>query len=389
MEKEHTKYTVAVRIRPHNEKAAVAFAAYKGNCVKEFRENSILTYSFDQVFEPHHTNEDIYRSAISVLIDSFLEKNLNTTILAYGQTGSGKTHTLFGGKNSSGLASYIANQVATRPISCSFMQIYKERPTDLLTQQEIALRDNSKGELTYEGLSVSKVGSPGELLQLLERANANKIVGNSYVHNESSRAHVLFRLGTGKAELNVVDLCGSELLTYQFDEKQRQETSTINLSLFTLNAVLGDLCERKSQGYIPFRNSVLTRILKGSLVGRSQVYMFCTVSPEKEHQALSGSTLRFGQLAIQIDEADNVGVQKVNLSQQKREDKKNVKVIEINPKPVQPAYNGIMWIREVVQLFGGKVVIYKLPSQLPRAINLLILHAYGSDCDGRDFNSFL
>lgn len=57
MEKEHTKYTVAVRIRPHNPKAAIAFAAYKGNCVKEFRESSILTYSFDQVFEPQHTNQ--------------------------------------------------------------------------------------------------------------------------------------------------------------------------------------------------------------------------------------------------------------------------------------------------------------------------------------------
>jgi len=54
-------------------------------------------------------------------------------------------------------------------------------------------------------------------VRLLERANANKVVGSSYVHNESSRAHVLFRLSTGKAELNIVDLCGSELLTYQFD----------------------------------------------------------------------------------------------------------------------------------------------------------------------------
>lgn len=62
--------------------------------------------------------------------------------------------------------------------------------------------------------------------------------------------------------------------------------------------------------------------------------MFCNVSPEKEHQALSGSTLRFGQLAIQIDESDKPTETKVNLSQQKREDKKNPKVIEISPKPV-------------------------------------------------------
>jgi hypothetical protein len=53
----NTKYTVAVRIRPHDPQAPMAFVAYKGTCVKEFRESSILTYSFDQVFEPHHTNE--------------------------------------------------------------------------------------------------------------------------------------------------------------------------------------------------------------------------------------------------------------------------------------------------------------------------------------------
>lgn len=183
MEKEHTKYTVAVRIRPHNEKAPVAFAAYKENCVKEYRETSILTYSFDQVFEPHHTNEDIYREAIGKLVDSFLEKNLNTTILAYGQTGSGKTHTLFGGKDQPGLANFIANRVATKKMNCSFMQIYREKPTDLLTQQEVSLRDNSKGELTYENLSSNQVSTPEELLKLLSRANANKIVGSSYVHN--------------------------------------------------------------------------------------------------------------------------------------------------------------------------------------------------------------
>jgi len=44
-----------------------------------------------------------------------------------------------------------------------------------------------------------------------------------------------------KKKLNIVDLCGSEVLTYKFNEQQREETNSINLSLFTLNAVVTDL----------------------------------------------------------------------------------------------------------------------------------------------------
>jgi len=47
-----------------------------------------------------------------------------------------------------------------------------------------------------------------------------------------------------KRKFNVVDLCGSEVLTFKFDEKQRSETNSINLSLFTLNAVINDLAFR-------------------------------------------------------------------------------------------------------------------------------------------------
>jgi len=50
-----------------------------------------------------------------------------------------------------------------------------------------------------------------------------------------------------------------------------------------------------------------------------------------KHQGFTTSTLRFGQLAIQIDEANNVIEEKVNLSQQKREKKIVSNIIEMNP----------------------------------------------------------
>lgn len=52
-----------------------------------------------------------------------------------------------------GLAGYVVREVAgegnERQLRCSFMQIYKEKPTDLITQQEIRLMDDGKGELVY------------------------------------------------------------------------------------------------------------------------------------------------------------------------------------------------------------------------------------------------
>lgn len=60
------------------------------------RPKSIVTYSFDEAFEPEHDNEYIFTNSVKDKIGHFVRDGVNTTILAYGQTGSGKTHTLFG-----------------------------------------------------------------------------------------------------------------------------------------------------------------------------------------------------------------------------------------------------------------------------------------------------
>jgi hypothetical protein len=49
--------------------------------------------------------------------------------------------------------------------------------------------------------------------------------------------------------------------------------------------------------------------------------------------------LRFGQLAIEIDEKDNVVEQKVNLSQQKRDTKKVSNIIDIHAQQSTKFYD--------------------------------------------------
>ena len=69
--------------------------------------------------------------------------------------------------------------------------------------------------------------------------------------------------------MNLVDLAGSERLTLSntFDQVSRKEATSINLSLNYLQAVVKKLAENstnkgKSNGFIPYRNSKLTFLLK-------------------------------------------------------------------------------------------------------------------------------
>ena len=143
---------MAVRIRPAlSNNSESVFSVHDARYVKEIKPKSIVTYSFDEAFEPEHSNKDIYTQSVAAKVKHFIEKKVNTTILAYGQTGSGKTHTLFGHhqKNSDrekGLCEYILSDVVAallekgEEMNCSFMQIYKEKVTDLLSGAQINLR---------------------------------------------------------------------------------------------------------------------------------------------------------------------------------------------------------------------------------------------------------
>lgn len=101
----------------------------------------------------------------------------NSTVMAYGQTGSGKTHTVFGSRLSietigkpgtvlndiglvprliDGLFDYIAEnpKKAQFRITISFLQIYMEQITDLLSPTPFEVQ--SKGSYSSKGGSNGK-----------------------------------------------------------------------------------------------------------------------------------------------------------------------------------------------------------------------------------------
>ena len=100
-------------------------------------------FCFDSVFGPEHTQEQMFSSVATSLINKVVE-GYNGTIFAYGQTGSGKTHTMMGNVKSEELMgiiprsfSHVLSLINKQPnksflMRCSFIEIYNEEIYDLL-----------------------------------------------------------------------------------------------------------------------------------------------------------------------------------------------------------------------------------------------------------------
>ena len=78
----------------------------------------------------------------------------------------------------------------------------------------------------------------------------------------------------------------------------------IGSSLSTLHRVVASLA--KKQKHVPYRDSMLTRLLKRSLSGRAHTTLLATVTPTKDMVAETLSTLRFASNISQLTVATNI-----------------------------------------------------------------------------------
>lgn len=136
----------------------------------------------------------------------------------------------------------------------------------------------------------------------------------------SSRSHAIFNIifTQIKTELNLksekvskislVDLAGSERAGKSGTTGDRlKEGANINKSLTTLGLVIKALVERsgadaktKSPIFVPYRDSVLTWLIKDNLGGNSKTIMIATLSPAAANYEETLSTLRYADSAKQI-----------------------------------------------------------------------------------------
>ena len=128
-------------------------------------------------------------------------------------------------------------------------------------------------------------------------ADANRATQATQMNQSSSRSHLILKVTvtqeneswptTLKGTLMLVDLAGSEnsaksgTLT---NDSRLREGGNINKSLSTLGRVVKLLVSSKpSDQHIPYRDSVLTRILEQSLNGNSKAAFIMTINPARQH----------------------------------------------------------------------------------------------------------
>ncbi|XP_070548826.1 kinesin-like protein KIF13B [Ptychodera flava] len=111
--------------------------------------------------------------------------------------------------------------------------------------------------------------------------------------------------GEKVSKLSLVDLAGSERAQKSGATGERlKEGSNINKSLTTLGLVILALADQSvgkhKQKFVPYRDSVLTWLLKECLGGNSKTVMCATISPAADNFDETLSTLRYADRAKRI-----------------------------------------------------------------------------------------
>ncbi|KAM6441833.1 kinesin-like protein KIF1A isoform 2-T2 [Liasis olivaceus] len=347
---------VAVRVRPFNSREM----SKDSKCIIQMTGNTTTivnpkqpketpkSFSFDYSYWSHTTPEDInYASQKQVYLDIGEEmlqhafEGYNVCIFAYGQTGAGKSYTMMGKqeKDQQGIIPQLCEDLFSRindttndnmsySVEVSYMEIYCERVRDLLNPKNkgnLRVREHPLLGPYVEDLSKLAVTSYNDIQDLMDSGNKARTVAATNMNETSSRSHAVFNIiftqkrhdaetdiTTEKvSKISLVDLAGSERADSTGAKGTRlKEGANINKSLTTLGKVISALAEmdsgpnknkkKKKTDFIPYRDSVLTWLLRENLGGNSRTAMVAALSPADINYDETLSTLRYADRAKQI-----------------------------------------------------------------------------------------
>uniref|UniRef100_UPI0037E93C34 kinesin-like protein KIF6 n=1 Tax=Semicossyphus pulcher TaxID=241346 RepID=UPI0037E93C34 len=283
-------------------------------------------FRFQKVFDQAVKQEDIFDNIAKPVADSVLA-GFNGTIFAYGQTGSGKTFSITGGAEhyrDRGIIprtlSYLferfsqdSSMVYTTHIS--YLEIYNELGYDLLDSRNEASRledlpkvmimEDPEQNIHLRNLTLQPSANEEEALNLLFLGDTNRMIAETPMNQASTRSHCIFTVHLCRREpgsatlrrskLHLVDLAGSDRVSKTgLNGQLLTEAKYINLSLHYLEQVIIALSE-KNRSHIPYRNSMLTSVLRDSLGGNCMTTMIATMAVDKRNLDESISTCRFAQ----------------------------------------------------------------------------------------------
>ncbi|XP_031249716.1 kinesin-like protein KIN-14T isoform X1 [Pistacia vera] len=293
------------------------------NVLLRLHDNKSKSYSFDKVFHPGSSQDEVF-SEIEPVVKSVLD-GYNACIFAYGQTGTGKTFTMEGNPDSPGVVprtiEALFKQVveSNHPflISFSMLEIYLGNLQDLLTTQptkatdpmppRLSIKTDPKSGIEINNLAAIQVNDFNQALRLYRLGCRFRTTASTNSNTTSSRSHSMIRISITcfdaperRRETNkiwLVDLGGSErVLKTKAWGRRLDEGKAINLSLSALGDVINALQRKKR--HVPY--SKLTRVLKDSLGEDSKTLMLVHVSPKEEDLCETICSLNFASRAKSI-----------------------------------------------------------------------------------------
>uniref|UniRef100_A0A8C4WCJ0 Kinesin family member 14 n=1 Tax=Gopherus evgoodei TaxID=1825980 RepID=A0A8C4WCJ0_9SAUR len=324
---ENSKVTVAVRVRPFKRKEkAFQVVSMSGleTIVRHPETKQVYDFiydfsfwSFDHCHPNFASQETIYKALAVPLLERAFE-GYNTCLFAYGQTGSGKSYTMMGFGEELGIIPRFCEDLFTQiaqmdtqqnlyHLEMSYFEVYNEKIHDFYYSYTLNISVN--------------------LQSWLELGNKQRATAATGMNDKSSRSHSVFTLVMTQTKtefveeeghdhritsrINLIDLAGSERCSpTQTSEERLKEGMSINKSLLTLGKVISALSEQsqnRKRAFIPYRESVLTWLLKESLGGNSKTTMIATISPAASNVEETLSTLRYAKQARLI-----INIAKVN-----------------------------------------------------------------------------
>ncbi|CAO3599895.1 unnamed protein product [Absidia cylindrospora] len=233
-----TAVRVALRVRPLTQKEVYSSCT---ECITFIdNESQIMigrdhSFTYDYVFDPRSSQQSIYESSVSPLVEKFAD-GFNATILAYGQTGSGKTFSMGTALDDNlhseqqGIVPRFITDIFTRmeqkhqqatddyQVYVSFLELYNEDFVDLLNIQDtasfgnnrrrtnsggfapcattggcdISIREDIQGNIYWTGVREEPCSNPDQLLSLLARGSLCRTTGSTDMNAVSSRSHAIF-----------------------------------------------------------------------------------------------------------------------------------------------------------------------------------------------------
>ncbi|XP_008113231.2 kinesin-like protein KIF14 isoform X1 [Anolis carolinensis] len=398
---ENSKVTVAVRVRPfsgrerNEERFQIISMAGQETVVNHPNTKQTYSFSFDFSFwsfdkSPNFAGQEmVYRSLAIPLLERAFE-GYNTCLFAYGQTGSGKSYTMMGFDNDErGIIPRFCEDLFKRieeaetqqiayHLEMSYFEVYNEKIHDLLIfrretgqkKDPLRVREHPVFGPYVEDLTVNVVTSYSDIQSWLQLGNKHRATAATGMNDKSSRSHSVFTLVMTQTKtdivekeehehriisrVNLVDLAGSERCSAARTSGERlKEGVSINKSLLTLGKVISALSEQnqnKKKVFIPYRESVLTWLLKESLGGNSKTTMIATVSPAARNVEETLSTLRYAQQACYI-----VNIAKVNedinakLIQDLKAEIEKLKLAQKNLQNIDPEKQRV-YVQEITSL---------------------------------------